>query len=127
MEKKWLRSSPAALCLFWILFVAATATAAIDMPDKLKEIPLYQGSKVQQTMNTENHAMIVASVKAKADAIADFYKDIMVGKGWKLAFQAEQEDTKVIHFQKDKQVFQLTVTSDKKTEEATYTLMLASQ
>ena len=127
MEKKWLRSSSAALCLFWIFFVAAMATAAIDMPDKLKEIPLYQGSKVQQTMNTENHAMIVASVKAKADAVADFYKDIMVGKGWKLAFQAEQEDTKVIHFQKDKQIFQLTVTSDKKTEEATYTLMLASQ
>ena len=127
MEKKWQSSSFAALCLFCIIFVAGPALGAIDIPDKLKDIPLYQGSKVQQTMDMENHAMIVASVKAKADAIADFYKNLMVGRGWKLAFQAEQEDTKVIHFQKDKQVFQLTVTSDKKTEETTYTLMLASQ
>ncbi len=75
----------------------------------------------------ENHAMIVASVKAKADAIANFYKNIMVEKGWKLVFQSEQEDAKVIHFQKDKQVLQLTITSEKKAEETTYTLMFASQ
>jgi hypothetical protein len=75
----------------------------------------------------DNHAMIVASVKAKADAIADFYKNIMVEKGWKLVLQSEQEDTKVIHFQKDKQVFQLTVSGEKKAEETTYTLMITSR
>ncbi len=127
MGKRWRSSASAAVCLFCILFGAGLALGAIDIPDKLKDIPLYEGSKVQQAINMENHAMIVASVKAKADAIADFYKKIMVEKGWKLAFQSEQEDTKVIHFQKDKQVFQLVVTSDKKAEETTYTLMLASR
>jgi hypothetical protein len=113
--------------MFCILFGAAIALGGIDIPDKFKEIPLYQGSKVQQTMNMENNFMIVASAKAASDAIADFYRKTMVEKGWKIAFQMEQEDTKVIHFQKDKQALQLTVTSDKKAEETTYTLMLASQ
>ncbi len=127
MGKIRLSSASAAVCLFCILFGAGLAVGAIDIPDKLKDIPLYQGSKVTQAINMENHAMIVASVKAKADAIADFYKNIMAEKGWKLVFQSGQEDTKIIHFQKDKQVFQLTVTGEKKAEETTYTLMFASQ
>ena len=124
MGKGWQSSASAAVCLFCILFGAGLALGVIDIPDKLKDIPLYQGSKVQQAIDMENYAMIAASVKAKPDAIADFYKNIMVEKGWKLAFQSEQEDTKIIHFQKDKQVFQLTVSIDKKAEETTYTLML---
>ena len=127
MGKRWRSSASAAVCLFCILFGAGLAMGTIDIPDKLKDIPLYQGSKVQQAINMENHAMIIASVKAKADAVADFYKNLMVGKGWKLAFQSDQEDAKIIHFQKDKQVFQLTVASEKKSEEITYTLMLTSQ
>ncbi len=151
MGKVWQSSASAAVCLFCILFGAGLALGAIDIPDKLKDIPLYQGSKVEQAIDTENYAMIEASVKARADAIADFYKNMMVEKGWRLASQSEQkhtedtkvsrfqngkqvfesqseqEDTKVIHFQKNKQVFQLTVSSDKKAEETTYTLMLISQ
>jgi L-lactate utilization protein LutC len=148
MGKGWQSSASAAVCLFCILFGAGLALGVIDIPDKLKDIPLYQGSKVQQAIDMENYAMIVASVKAKVDAIADFYKNMMVEKGWKFVSQSEQkytedtkvsrfqngkqvfqsqsehEDTKVVHFQKDKQVFQLTVSIDKKAEETTYTLML---
>ena len=151
MGKGWQSSASAAVCLFCILFGAGLALGAIDIPDKLKDIPLYQGSKVQQAIDMEDYAMIAASVKAKADAIADFYKNIMVEKGWNLASQSEQrhtedtrvshfqngkqsfesqsehEDTRLIHFQKGKQVFQLTVSSDKKAEETTYTLMLISR
>ena len=127
MGKRWRSSASAAVCLVCILFGAGLALGAVDIPDKLKDIPLYQGSKVQQAINMDNHAMIIATVKAKADAIADFYKNLMAGKGWKLAFQSDQEDAKILHFQKDKQVFQLTVTSEKKSEEITYTLMVTSQ
>ncbi len=127
MGKGWQSSASAAVCLFCILFGAGLALGAIDIPDKLKDIPLYQGSKVQQAINMDNHAMIIATVKAKADAIADFYKNLMAGNGWKLAFQSDQEDAKILHFQKDKQVFQLTVSSEKKSEEITYTLMVTSQ
>jgi hypothetical protein len=59
-------------------------------------------SEVQQAMDMENHAMLSATVKAKIDAIADFYKSAIPGKGWKAAFQTEQEDMKIIQFQKDK-------------------------
>jgi hypothetical protein len=127
MKKRWRKSASAAVCLFCILFGASLALGAVDIPDKLKDIPLYQGSKVKQAINMENNAMIMATVEAKADAIADFYKNIMAGKGWKLAFQSDQEDAKILHFQKDKQAFQLTVSSEKESKETTYTLTLISQ
>ncbi len=38
-----LSSASAAVCLFCILFGAGLAFGAIDIPDKLKDIPLYQG------------------------------------------------------------------------------------
>ena len=87
MGKRWRNSASAAVCLFCILFGASLALGTVDIPDKLKDIPLYQGSKVKQAINMENNAMIMATVEAKADAVADFYKNIMAGKGWKLAFQ----------------------------------------
>ena len=127
MGKGWRSSASAAVCLFCILFGAGLAPGAVDIPDKLKDIPLYQGSKVKQAINMENNAMIMATVEAKADAVADFYKNIMAGKGWKLAFQSDQEDAKILHFQKDKQAFQLTVSSEKESKKTTYTLTLISQ
>ena len=54
-------------------------------------------------------------------------KNTMTAKGWKTAFQAEQEEVKVIHFQKDKQVFQVTIQLEKEEDTTTYNLMMTSQ
>jgi hypothetical protein len=126
MEKRWGIWAFAVVSTFYILFSVGPAFA-VTVPEKLNDIPLFQGSKVQQAMDMENHAMLSATVKAKVDAIADFYKNAMQGKGWKVAFQAEQEDMKIIQFKKDKQLLQVTIQLEKGAEEATYNLLMTSQ
>jgi hypothetical protein len=114
------------LCSVFVLLGAGTAFA-VDVPEKLKDIPLYQGSTVQQALDMQNNVMLVAAVKAKGSDIADFYKKTMTAKGWKVAFQAEQNDVKIVHFQKDKLVFQVTIQLENGGEAKTYHLMMITQ
>lgn len=123
MEKRWRILALAVLC---ILFGCGLAFA-VDVPEKLKDMPLYQGSTVRQAMDMTNHSMLIVTVKASVDAISDFYKKAMATKGWKLAFQAEQEEVKLIHFQKDKMFFQVTIQLPKGAEQTTYNLLLTEQ
>jgi len=117
----------AAVGVFCILFCIGPAFGAIDIPEKLKDIPLYKGSKVLHAMDMDATAMLTATVDAKSDAIADFYKNTMKAKGWKVAFQAEQENVKIMHFQKDKQVFQITIQNEKEGGATTYNLVITAQ
>ncbi len=126
MEKRWRILALAVACTLCILFDGCRAFA-VEVPEKLRDMPLYQGSTVRQAIDMTNHAMLVATVKAGGDAIADFYKKAMAAKGWKLAFQAEQEDIKLINFQKDKMVFQVTIQLEKGAEETTYNLLWTSR
>ncbi|HYA41501.1 MAG TPA: hypothetical protein VEF34_09375 [Syntrophobacteraceae bacterium] len=126
MEKRWRNLAFAGVCTLCILF-CSTAAFPVDVPEKLKDIPLYQGSTVKQAMDMANHAMLVAAVKAKGSAIADFYKNAMKAEGWKVAFQAEQEDMMLIHFQKGKRMVQLTIQLEKGGEATTYNLMTTSE
>jgi hypothetical protein len=117
----------AAAFVFCILFGIGTAFGAIDIPEKLKDIPLYKGSKVEHAMNMDTAAMVTATVDAKTEEIADFYMNTMKAKGWKVAFQAEQEKVKMIHFQKDKQIFQITIQKEKEGAPTTYNLVISAQ
>jgi hypothetical protein len=115
-----------AACASCILLSAAISLA-VDIPEKFKDIPLYQGSTVQQALDMPKSSMLTASVKAKGDAIADFYRNAMTAKGWKVAFQAEQENVKIIHFQKDQQIFQVTIQTEKEGEAQTYNLLMTTE
>jgi hypothetical protein len=103
------------------------AFGAIDVPAKFKGIPIYDGSKIVHAMDMDSNAMLSATVKASADAVSDFYKNAMKGSGWKLAMQMDQDNTKVLHFQKDKQVFQVTIQFEENDGLTTYNLVIASQ
>jgi len=126
MEKRRGICALTVLCSVFVLLGAGTAFA-VDVPEKLKDIPLYQGSTVQQALDMQNNVMLVAAVKAKGSDIADFYKKTMTAKGWKVAFQAEQNDVKIVHFQKDKLVFQVTIQLENGGEAKTYHLMMITQ
>jgi len=115
------------LCSVFVLLGACTAFAAVDVPEKLKDIPLYRGSTVQQALDMQNNVMLVAAVKAKGSDIADFYKKTMTAKGWKVVFQSEQNDVKIVHFQKDKLVFQVTIQLENGDEAKSYYLMMVTQ
>jgi len=117
----------AAVFVLAVLFGAGASLGAIDIPEKLKDIPLYQGSKVQHAMDMGNSAMLTVKVDAKSDAVADYYKSIMKAKGWNVAFQAEQENAKMIHFQKDKQILQVTIHTEKDGNSTIYNLVISTQ
>jgi hypothetical protein len=110
-----------------LLYALGPALGTIDVPAKFKDIPLYDGSRIVHAMDMENNAMISATVKASADAVAEFYKNAMKRSGWKLAFQMEQDKAKILHFQKDKQTLQVVIQVGEKDELTTYNLVIASQ
>ena len=110
-----------------VLYALVPAFGAIDVPAKFKDIPLYDGSKVIQAMDMDNNAMLSATVKASADAVSEFYKNAMKASGWKLAFQMDQDNAKVLHFQKGKQLFQVTIQVEEKDALTTYNLVITSQ
>jgi hypothetical protein len=110
-----------------VLYALEPAFGAIDVPAKFKDIPLYDGSKIVHAMDMENNAMLSVTVKASADAVAEFYKNAMKGRGWKLAFQMDQDQAKVLHFQKGNQILQVTIQAGEKNELTTYNLVIATQ
>ena len=110
-----------------VLYALGPAFGAIDVPAKFKDIPLYEGSKIVHAMDMENNAMLSATVKASAEAVAEFYKNAMKGSGWKLVLQMDQDKAKILHFQKDKQILQVTIQVGEKDTLTTYNLVIVSQ
>lgn len=100
-------TSPLVTMLFLLFLVAASPLAAMELPSKLAAVPVYSGAKIVQVMDMGNNAMAMLEVKADNQALMKFYKQEMQAKGWKAAFQAEQEDNAVIHFTKGSETIQI--------------------
>jgi hypothetical protein len=92
-----------------MLVISGLAWAAVQLPEQFKDIPVFSGSKITQAMEMENTATATFTVKAESDAVLDFYRQSMKSKGWKVVFQAEQEDSAIISFSGGKQTLQLNV------------------
>lgn len=103
------------------------AFGAMEIPTKLKEVPIYSGSKIVQVMDMDNNSMAMLTVKADREALLDFYKQSMKAKGWKVAFQAEQEDNAMVHFTKDNQTIQITVQNGDEEGMLQYHLLAVGQ
>jgi hypothetical protein len=95
---------PLAIASLWL----TTTFAAMQIPEKLAPAPLYSGAKIIQVMDMGQSSMAMLQTKASLEALIEFYKKAMKEKGWKVAFQAEQEDNAIIHFTKDKMAIQIT-------------------
>jgi hypothetical protein len=85
------------------------AFGAMELPEKLKQVPLYPGSKIQQIMDMGPQSTAILSARADRDALLDFYKQNLKSKGWKIVAQFDQEDGAGITFSKDRQLIQIAV------------------
>jgi hypothetical protein len=112
-------------CMF--LGMGGVLAGVTQLPEKMKDIPLLPESKIQQTMDMDVHCMATVEVKAKPEAILDFYKKNLGEKGWKIIMQVNQGDDSVIQFQKGTQMLNLSVKSEEQKESITYTLVLITQ
>lgn len=122
------RKMPASILkqIVLLLMAVSVALAAMDLPEKLRDVPLYPDSKIEQTMDMESHVMATMKVHTRQEAILDFYKKTLEARGWKVVFQAQQEDSSMIHFQNDKKMLQLVVQSDNQEGTITYSLIMAN-
>lgn len=93
------------MCLLGLCF--AQSFGAMTLPSQLSEVPVYSGSKILQVMDMGNNSMASLEVKADHAVLIGFYQKEMQEKGWQKAFQAEQEDSAVIHFTKGQQTIQI--------------------
>jgi hypothetical protein len=84
----------------------------MELPEKLKQVVLYPGSKIQQVMDMGVQSMAILGVRADPDALLDFYRQNLSSKGWKIAAQFDQEDGAGITFSKDGQMIQIAVKKD---------------
>jgi hypothetical protein len=123
--KSWIHG--VLLQILCLIIGLGTAFGAMELPSKLKEVPLYSGSKIIQVMDMGTGSMATLSVKASRDALLDFYRQKMKANEWKIAFQAEQEDSAVIHFSKGKQMIQLSVQKGETEGDLQYNLLSVDQ
>jgi hypothetical protein len=111
MARRWIVTG----LLHAVYFLAAIGVvfAAIELPEKLKDVPTYPGSKIQQVMDYGLQCMVVCTVKAGGDAVVDFYKQSLQTKGWKVVAQVQDQDSQGATFSRiqreERQVIQLTV------------------
>ena len=98
--------------LVFLFFSVTTGFAAMELPSKLSQVPVFLGSKIIQVMDMDDNSMAALEVKADRDALMKFYKDEMQGKGWKTVFQAELEDSAVLHFMKDNKTIQISANKE---------------
>jgi hypothetical protein len=106
MKTNWL-TNKMLVQIFLLCFLFTSGFAAMELPSKLSQVPIYSGSKIVQVMDMGNSSMASLEAKTDSDTLIKFYKKEMQDKGWKAAFQAEQADTAVIHFTKDNQTIQI--------------------
>jgi hypothetical protein len=107
-------TSPLLAMLFLLALANVLPLAAMELPSKLAAVPVYSGAKIVQVMDMGNSAMAMLEVKADNQTLMKFYKQEMQAKGWKTAFQAEQDDSAVIHFTKDSDTIQISAGKDEK-------------
>lgn len=110
-----------------LVLIAGVAVAAVDLPEKLKGVPLFPGSKVLQAMDMQGGSMATVQVQAARDDVVAFYKKHLSSDGWKIIFQAEQEDASIVHFQKEKEMIHLSIQSKGQGDSTTYTLVSSQQ
>jgi hypothetical protein len=96
------------LLSFWV----TSGLAAMELPSKLSQVPVFSGSNIIQVMEMEDNSMASLEVTADRDTLIKFYKDEMKGKGWKTVFQAELEDSAVLHFMKDNKTIQISANKE---------------
>lgn len=95
-----------------VLLIAHTAAAQVEIPQGLKDIPLYEAAKPVMAFADQGAETIAVEVKAKPADVAAFYKKHLLDKGFKLIMEMNQEDASLVAFKKDGMVVSITIGED---------------
>jgi hypothetical protein len=96
------------------------------LPDDFpKDVPVYEGAKIRQTISAGKGKSVTMSTKAAASAIADFYAKAMKDGGWKEEMTMRQETMTMLSYSKEDR--QTSVMVNDSGDERMVTLTVATE
>ena len=76
--------------------------AAVDVPKRMQGVvPVHEKAKIVQAMEGEEFAQVVYRVSTEIKKVIQWYKDIMLKKGWKVVMEMNMENNSVLNLAKD--------------------------
>ena len=78
------------------------AGASVEVPKRMQGVvPIYEEAKIVQAMEAEEFAQVVYRVSTEIKIVIQWYKDIMLKKGWKVVMEMNMENNSVLNLAKD--------------------------
>jgi len=96
------------------LCFASMAWATVQVPPRMKDVPIYENATIVQAMEAEEFAQIVYAVSTEIKKVIKWYKDIMLKKGWKVVMEMNMENNSVLNLAKDNLTLVVNTSVDQK-------------
>jgi len=96
------------------LCFASMAWATVQVPPRMKDVPIYENATIVQAMEAEEFAQIVYAVSTEIKKVIKWYKDIMLKKGWKVVMEMNMEKNSVLNLAKDNLTLVVNTSVDQK-------------
>jgi len=90
------------------------AWATVQVPPRMKDVPIYENATIVQAMEAEEFAQIVYAVSTEIKKVIKWYKDIMLKKGWKVVMEMNMENNSVLNLAKDNLTLVVNTSVDQK-------------
>ena len=90
--------------LFFLISLSfvSMAGASVEVPKRMQGVvPIYEEAKIVQAMEAEEFAQVVYRVSTEIKIVIQWYKDIMLKKGWKVVMEMNMENNSVLNLAKD--------------------------
>lgn len=104
------------LLLVWIWLFSGPVWAGAETPEKLRGIPIFEGSKVIQVIDGPKQWSAVMEVTANRDTVAEFYKKSLEADGWRTVSQSQYATGGVLQLEKGADVIQIALVNRKKDD-----------
>jgi len=91
--------------------LASLCWADVSLPDTMKDIPLFEGSKIVSSMSQEEAQVVTVDAAGEPKKVKEFYKNTLPKAGWKIEMEMENNDMSLIAFSKDE--WKLMITANK--------------
>jgi hypothetical protein len=89
------------LILLLVSLCLASMAWAVAVPERMKDVPIYENATIVQAMEAEEFAQVVYTVSAELKKVIKWYKDIMLKKGWKVVMEMNMENNSILNLAKD--------------------------
>jgi len=96
-----------------LLLVSATAWAVMTYPEDLaKEVPLYPGAEIMQTMSMPQGVVVILTSSDDSETVFAFYQEATAKSGWTVAMEMKQPEHLTLAVTKEERNLMIDVGKD---------------